>query len=228
VGFGQQSRHKSTKSDPRSSAHISNYGARLVDRPRSGDVAFVGEALPLFFLLFVAIATGALSAYAGRDELRHNGEALWRTESFLAYALFVGLVLLPTLVYFYVFHGDWFLFYWIDTRRAPWVWGLLATLLLLAASFLGFRLAAALCRASREAAARRASVVAAFFALLVWPLAWERLSLVGSHRQFDREYGLVAFFSSPAFYAGIATLFVLSVAFGWLVFRIDRQTRDLA
>ncbi len=183
--------------------------------------------MPLFFLLFVAIATGALSAYAGRDELRHSSDAMWRTESFLAYALFVGLVLLPTLVYFYVFHGDWFLFYWIDTRRAPWVWGLLATLLLLAASFAGFRFGAALCRASRESAARRASVVAALLSLAVWPLAWERLSVVGSHRQFAREYGLVAFFASPAFYAGVAILLVLLLAFAWLVFRIDRQTRDL-
>jgi len=87
--------------------------------------------LPLLFLLFVAIATGGLSAYAGRDEIRHSGEAMWRTEAFLAYALFVGLVLLPTVIYFYVFHGDWFLFYWIDTGRAPWVWGFVAVLLLL-------------------------------------------------------------------------------------------------
>ena len=92
--------------------------------------------MPLVFLLFVAIATGALSAYAGRDELRHNGEAVWRTESFLAYGLFVLFLLIPTLVYFYVFHGDWFLFYWVDTRRAPWVWGMLAALFLVGAALL--------------------------------------------------------------------------------------------
>ncbi len=186
----------------------------------------LGDTLPLLFLLFVAIATGALSAYAGRDELRHSGEAMWRTEAFLAYALFVGFVLLPTVIYFYVFHGDWFLFYWIDTRRAPWVWGLLAVLLQLGAAFVGFRLGAALCRASRDVAARRVTVVAALMGLAVWPVAWERISVVGSHRQFIRDYGLLEFFSSPAFYSGLAMLTITSVAFGWVVFRIDRQTRD--
>ena len=111
------------------------------------------------------MVTGALSAYAGRDEMRHSSEPMWRTEAFLAYGLFVGLVLLPTVVYFYVFHGDWFLFYWVDTGRAPWVWGLVAVSLSLGASFLGFRLDAALCRASRDAAARRTTLVAALNAL---------------------------------------------------------------
>jgi hypothetical protein len=182
--------------------------------------------LPLLFLLFVAIATGALSAYAGRDEIRHSGEAMWRTEAFLGYALFVGFVLLPTVIYFYVFHGDWFLFYWIDTRHTPWVWGLLAVLFLFAAAFVGFRLGAALCRASRDVAARRITVVAVLVGLAVWPVAWERISVVGSHRQFTRDYGLVEFFSSPAFYSGLAMLVVACGAFAWLVFRIDRQTRD--
>jgi hypothetical protein len=187
-----------------------------------------GNALPLLFLLFVAIATGALSAYAGRDEIRHSGEATWRTEAFLAYALFVGLVLLPTVIYFYVFHGDWFLLYWVDTQRAPWVWGLLAVLLFLGMAFAGFQIGAALCRASLELAARRISVAACLVGLSVWPLAWERLSVVGSHRQFTRGYGLVAFFASPAFYSGLVMLVVASVSFAWVVFRIDQQTRDVA
>ena len=183
--------------------------------------------MPLLFLLFVAIATGALSAYAGRDEIRHSGEATWRTEAFLAYALYVGLVLLPTVVYFYVFHGDWFLFYWVDTGRAPWIWGLVAVLLSLAASFVGFQLGAALCRASRDPAARRTTVVAAALGLAVWPLAWERLSVVGSHRQFTRDYGLLGFFSSPAFYSGLAMLIVATAAFVWIYVRIEQQTRDV-
>jgi hypothetical protein len=183
--------------------------------------------LPLLFLLLVAIATGALSAYAGRDEIRHSGEAVWRTEAFLAYALFVGLVLLPTVVYFYVFHGDWFLFYWVDTARAPWVWGLVAVLLLFGAALAGFHLGAALCRASRDVAARRITVVAGLMAAAVWPLAWPRLSVVGSHRQFTRDYGLLGFFTSPAFYSGLVMLLVASAAFVWIVYRIDRQTRDV-
>ncbi len=182
--------------------------------------------MPLLFLLLIAFATGALSAYAGRDELRHSSDPVWRMETFLAYTLFVTLVLLPTAIYFYVFHGDWFLFYWVDTARAPWFWGLLGAVLLLGAASLGFRIGLALCRASRDLTTRRITVGTVLVALAIWPLAWSRLSAVGSHRQFWRDYGLMNFFSSPAFYSGFAMALIIVLAFGWLIYRVDRHTRD--
>ncbi len=183
--------------------------------------------MPLLFLLFIAIATGALCAHAGRDEVRHSADPIWRTEAFLAFTLFVGLVLLPTAMYFYVFHGDWFLFYWVDTGHTSWFWGMLTVLLLLGSAVLGFGLGAALCRASRDSAARRIAFGAIFIGLAVWPLAWDRLSVVGSYRQFSRDYGLLAFLASPPFYAGLVMLLILGVAFGSAVYRIDRHTRDV-
>ncbi|MBT8470242.1 MAG: hypothetical protein HKN10_14035 [Myxococcales bacterium] len=182
--------------------------------------------MPLLFLLLIAIATGALSAHAGRDELRQSSDPIWRMETFLAYALFVAFVLLPTVIYFYVFHGDWFLFYWVDTARAPWFWGLLGVLLLLGAASLGFRLGLALSRSSRDLAARRIAAGTIFIALAIWPLAWSRVSVVGSYRQFSRDYGLIAFFASPAFYSGVAMALVIVLAFGWLIYRVDQHTRD--
>jgi len=182
--------------------------------------------LPLLFLLLITVATGALSAHAGRDEIRHSADPVWRMEAFLAYALFVGFVLVPTAVYFYVFHGDWFLFYWVDTGHAPWVWGFLVILFLLGGASLGFWLGAALCRASRDEAVRRITVGALFIAVAVWPLGWDRLSVVGSYRQFTRDYGLIAFFASTAFYSGLAMFIILVVAFVWLVYRIDLHTRQ--
>ena len=184
--------------------------------------------MPLLFLLLITIATGALSAHAGRDEVRHSADPVWRMEAFLAYALFVGFVLLPTAIYFYVFHGDWFLFYWVDTGHAIWVWGLLAILLLIGAALLGFWLGAALCRASRDEAVRRIAVGVLFIAAAVWPLAWDRLSVVGSYRQFTGDYGLIAFLASPAFYSGLPMLVILGVAFGLLVYRIDRHAQQNA
>jgi len=182
--------------------------------------------LPLLFLLFIAIATGALSAHAGLDEVRHSADPVWRMEAFLAFALFVGFVLLPTAIYFYVFHGDWFLFYWVDTGHAPWVWGLLVVLLLLGSASMGFVAGATLCRASRNVATRRIAIGAVVIALAVWPLAWERLSVVGSYRQFTRDYGLIPFFASPAFYSGLTMVIIIGVAFGSVVYRIDRHTHD--
>jgi hypothetical protein len=184
--------------------------------------------LPLLFLLLITIAMGALSAHAGRDEVRHSADPVWRMEAFLAYALFVGFVLLPAVIYFYAFHGDWFLSYWVDTGRAPWVWGMLAVLFLIGAASLGFWLGAALCRASREGAVRRIAVSALFIAAAVWPLGWDRLSAVGSYRQFTRDYGLVTFLASPAFYSGLAMLVIIGAAFAWLVYRIDRHTHQNA
>jgi len=176
--------------------------------------------------MLISVATGALSAHAGRDELRHSADPLWRMEGFLAYALFVALVLVPTAIYFYVFHADWFLFYVIDTGRAPWLWGLVAVSLVLGAAALGFLLGAALCRESRDRLVRRFSAGVIVLALASWPSIWRRLSVVGSYRQFVRDYGLTAFFSSPSFYSGVVTGLLLLAAFVWLVFRIDRQTRD--
>ncbi len=147
-------------------------------------------------------------------------------EAFLAYALFVGFVLLPTAIYFSVFHGDWFLFYSVDTGRAPWAWGLFGTLALLGAATLGFGMGAALCRASRDVPARRIAIGAIFIALLVWPLAWERVSVVGSYRQFTRDYGLTAFFASPALHSGLAAIVIIGITFAWLVYRIERHTHD--
>ena len=175
----------------------------------------------------MAFATGALAAYAGRDEIRHSSEAMWRAESFLAYVAFFVLALLPTAIYFYIFHGDWFLLYWVNTGQAPWVWGLLAAVLLCGAGLAGFSVGAALCRGSRDAAARRLGALIVILALGVWPLAWPRLSRVGTYRQYDRDYGLVPYLESPAFHSGLVMTLVLVGAFAWLVLRIDRQTRDL-
>jgi hypothetical protein len=147
-------------------------------------------------------------------------------EAFLAYALFVGFTLLPTAIYFYVFHGDWFLFYWVDTGAAPWAWGLLAVLLLLATASLGFGLGAALCRGSRDLAARRIALGALLISLSVWPLAWERISVVGSSQQFTHDYGLIPFFASAPFYSALVMFVIMGLAFGWVVYRIERHTHD--
>jgi hypothetical protein len=184
--------------------------------------------LPLIFLLFITFATGALAARAGREEVRHSADPMWRMEAFLAYGLFVALVVLPTALYFYVFHGDWFLLYWVDTSRAPYIWGLFMLLLVAGTAALGFRLGAALCRGEREMAVRRVSAVTVVSALAVWPLAWSRLSLVGSYREFTRDYGLTGYFVSAAFYSGLVMAVLLAAAFVWVVYRIDAHTHEQA
>ncbi len=182
--------------------------------------------MPLLFLLFIAFATGAFAAYSGREEVRLSADPVWRMESFLGYALFVAFVLLPATILFYAFHGDWFLFYFVDTSRAPWLIGLLVALAVAGAAWFGFQLGGAFCRASRDTAARRLAAGALISALAIWPLAWSRLSVVGTYRQYTRDYGLTSYVVSPAFYSGVAILLIMALAFGWLAYGIDRQTGD--
>lgn len=179
-------------------------------------------------MLFIAFATAALGAHAGREEVRHSADPIWRMEAFLAYALFAGLVLVPTTIYFYVFHGDWFLFYWFDAGRAPWMLGIFVVAASTGASLAGFWLGAALCRASRERLLRRVAALGFVLAVAVWPLGWSRLSVVGSYREFTRDYGLTPYFSSPAFHAGAIMLLLLVAAFLWLVLRVDSHTHERA
>ena len=182
--------------------------------------------MPLLFLLFITLATGILAAHAGREEVRHSADALWRMEAFLAYGLFVALVLMPVSLYFYVFHGDWFLLYWADTSRAPGLWGLVVLGSVVGVAAGGFRLGAALCRADRESAARRIAVASLASALGGWMLAWRRRSAVGSYREFTRDYGLVGYFSSAAFYSGLVMLVLLAAAFVYVFYRVDAHTHE--
>lgn len=185
-----------------------------------------GEALPLVFLLLVALATGMLAAHAGREEVRVSAEPVWRMESFAAYSIFLGLILLPTTLYFYVFYADWFLFYWADTRQAPWLWGIVSALLTCAAGLLGFRTGTFLSRRGRCKAPRRIAGALLLLAVLVWPLGWDRISRVGSHRQFTHGYGLSEYLSSATFYSGALILLVASTAFAWVFLRIGHRTSE--
>ena len=182
--------------------------------------------MPLGFLLFMTIATGGLAAHAGREEIRVSPDPIWRVESFAVYAIFVGLILLPTALYFYVFYGDWFLFYWVDAARAPWLWGILVTLLIVGAAVVGFRLGSTLCRGSREKAIRRLAWALLVLAALVWPTGWARLSKVGSYRQFTLDYGLQSYITSPTFYSGLLILGLVALSFFWIVHRIGQRAQD--
>ena len=182
--------------------------------------------LPLFFLLFIAFSTGVLAANAGREEVRHSADPMWRMESFLAYAIFVGLVLIPTTVYFYAFHGDWFLSYGIDTGHAPWSFGIFVVLLVSGLAVAGFRLGSALCRLGRQTLLRRLAVAGFVAALAVWPIGWNRIRFVGTYREFTRDYGLTGYFSSPVFYAGLVMLILLVSSFVWVLYRVDAHTHE--
>ncbi len=174
----------------------------------------------------MALATGILAARAGRDEIRYGTDLLWATEAFLAYAMFVAMVLLPVTLYFYLFYGDWFLMYLVDTGRAIWMWGALSVLSVVGFAALGFRLGAALCGLDRQRLAGRLGVGIALLGLIVWPSGWPRLARVGSYRQFTRDYGLLEYPSSTAFYSGALMALLVLIAFVWVLRHIDGHSAE--
>lgn len=146
----------------------------------------------------------------------------------MAYLIFLGLIVVPSALYFYVFYADWFLFYWVDTQQARSLWGIVGVLLPCTAGMLGFRIGAVLARRGLRKAPQRVGWVLLLLAALVWPLAWSRISRVGSYRQFTQDYGLAPYLSSGTFYSGALILAVVTIAFVWVFIRIGHRTSDAA
>ncbi len=174
--------------------------------------------MPLISLLSIATAAGISAAMAGRVELRVSPRAPLLSRAFGAYCLFAAIVLVPVSVYFYVFHGDWFLFYLADVHRIPSAIAMVGFLGHIGLGALGFLLGAALIRNQRDAFALGAIGVVLGGAGVVALLFRERLAVVGSHAQFHRSFGLVPIGESPVI-AGAVVMGAAVVA-GWLAMLI--------
>ena len=109
--------------------------------------------MPLPTLLPIALGIGIATALVGGRELRMSPRHALLTATFKAFALFLALVLLPISVYFYVFHGDWFLLYTFDVRRIPSAVALIGFLVELALGVGGFAVGAQLARGQRTGVA---------------------------------------------------------------------------
>jgi hypothetical protein len=145
--------------------------------------------LPLPTQLFLTFASGVLTALAARADLRVSPKPAANSEAFVAFLLYALLVVLPVSVYFYVFHGDWYLLYTVDTARIPSALALfgLAAVVLVGAG--GFLFGARLVRSQREQWAGAAVGMTVSMALGVLPLARHRLAVVGTYAQFFGDFG---------------------------------------
>jgi len=146
--------------------------------------------LPIPTQLLFTFASGLLMALVARADLRGNPNAVVLTPSFAAYLTYVGLVLLPGSLYFYLFHGDWYLLYLVDTQRVPSALVVLACLLQLALGAGAFLLGAACVRKQREPWAGALAGVAVSLAVAALVLARDRLLVVGSYAQYRGDFGL--------------------------------------
>lgn len=136
---------------------------------------------------------GAAAAAAGASELRVSPRPALLSDSFAAFAAFLLLLLLPISVYFYLFHGDWFLLYMVDVRNIPSALVLLGFTAEVGLGLLGF-LSAGLCvRAGHLSWAVAIAAAGAFAAVGVVFVYPERLRVMGSFRQYRGGFGLEPF-----------------------------------
>jgi hypothetical protein len=162
---------------------------------------------------------GLAAALAGAHELRLSPRHALLTSSFFALIAFLGLLLLPVSVYFYVFHGDWFMLYLVDVRSVPSALALIGFLLEGLLGVLGFSLGASLVRNQHASWAAGVLGLCGVLALAVIAVVPERLRVVGTYAQFRGGFGLTSY--GGTLMQGTAAMGVLLLAGGaFLVYRI--------
>jgi hypothetical protein len=149
--------------------------------------------LPLPTQVFLTFASGVLAALAARAEVRVSQKPAIGSRAFLAYLLYAGLVLVPISLYFYLFHGDWYLLYVVDTARVPSALVLLGCLAEAGVGAGGFLCGAMLVRSQRDQWAGALVGVTLSMAIGVLPLARHRLAMVGTYSQFRGDFGLTPY-----------------------------------
>jgi hypothetical protein len=164
---------------------------------------------------------GAAAALAGSHELRVSPRPVLLSDSFGAFVAFMILLVLPVSLYFYAFHGDWFMLYLVEVRRVPSLVALLGFTLELAVGLLGFGCAALCVRAQRSHWVIAVLLVCAFAAITV-VFAWsDRLQSVGTFRQYRGGFGLVRY-GGALLQAALAMGGLLAVGATFLIVRIRR------
>ncbi|MCG8555640.1 MAG: hypothetical protein MJD61_10195 [Proteobacteria bacterium] len=176
--------------------------------------------MPLPTLALLVFGVGAGTALAAASELRLSPRALLRTDSFGAYALFLGLLVVPVSLYFYVFHGDWFLLYAVDVRVVPSALALAGLLLELALGVLGFAVGAQLTRAQRTGAGVLIAVASPLAGLAVGLIAQERLGVVGTYAQYRGGFGTTGYLGGPVMHAGLVMGGILLAGAAFLIWRL--------
>jgi hypothetical protein len=175
--------------------------------------------MPLPPLLVFTVVSGLAAALAGRSELRTSPRPVALTRSFFAYLSYALLVIVPASVYFYVFHGDWFLLYFVDVSQIPSAVALIGFALQAGLGALGFLGGALLVRGQREILAGVIAGVLLVVGASVFFVYADRLAQVGSYAQFHGQFGLEAFEGGPLLTGSLA---LATVALFGLVFLLVR------
>ena len=182
--------------------------------------------MPLPPLVAFALVTGLAASLAGRNEIRMSPRPILLTRGFASYLSYACLVVVPVSVYFYIFHGDWFLLYTIDVNRIPSAVALVGFLAQAGLGAMGFLLGAALVRNQRETIVAVMTGVVFLAGAIVTLANTERLSQVGSHVQFHGQFGLAAYEDGSLMTGALAMGGIALVGLGFLLTRLWMSGRS--
>ncbi len=182
--------------------------------------------MPIPFLVFLSFAAGAATAIAGRIEVRSSPRPVLLTRALQGFIIFAILVLIPASAYFYVFHGDWSLLYWVDTATVPSAVALLIFVAELGIGILGYLAAALAVRNHRESRAYALVGVALVVAGLLLFVAQGRLLKVGTYAQYHGDFGLTDYAGTSLMNGGIAMGLLISSGLLLLLMRLHWAGRQ--
>lgn len=141
------------------------------------------------------------------------------SRAFSAYLLYASLVLVPVSLYFYLFHGDWYLMYFVATENVPSAIVLIVCVFEVVLGASGFLSGAALVRTQRDQWAGALIGGSLALGLGVLPLARQRLSVVGTYAQYHGDFGLSAYGGALLQGTLFMTLWVV-LGLAFLVYRL--------
>ena len=153
--------------------------------------------VPFPSLILFTFGIGVAAALTAAERLRFSPRPVLLSGSFGVFAMYLGLLLIPVSIYFYVFHGDWFLLYLADVQTIPSALALLFFLVQALLAVLGYLIGAALARnqhATTGIAVAGICLAASVGVLFAFP---DRLTVVGSYAQYHGDFGLVRYGRSP-------------------------------
>lgn len=175
--------------------------------------------MPFTTFLLLAFGMGLAVALAGAHELRLSPRHALLTGTFGAFVAFLLCLVIPTSVYFYVFHGDWFMLYLVDVGRVPSALALIGFVLEALLGVVGFSLGASLVRNQRGSWALGTLAVTLGVALAVLFVFRDRLEVVGTYNQYRGGFGLSDY--GGALLQGALGMGVLLLAGGaFLLYRV--------
>ncbi len=126
------------------------------------------------------------------------------TRGFASYVSYAVLVVVPISVYFYVFHGDWFVLYFVDVDRIPSAVALVGFVIEAGLGALAFLFGALLVRNQREVVVGVIAGAIALAGVVVVFLYTDRLGQVGTHQQYHGHFGLEGYAEGPLLTGALA------------------------